>query len=150
MGYVHTTFPEMVLPNEFKLSCEEYINNYNQRYSILPSSKAISLASKKNNLLLYSEQEVDYLKSILEIDKSNENQARLIQSDAVNIEETIEIAQEGKNELEMLQKYIQLIFNPSDIKKLSNEERQQIKDLFRSEFYFIKCLKEYREEINSA
>jgi len=49
---------------------------------------------------------------------------------------------------ELLNKHHLLIFSPFDMQSLSKEDRAEIKSIFRSEFYFLKVLKEYRNQVN--
>ncbi len=143
-GYIQATFPQMSVPVEFKKRCQKYLNNFWLRNSIQPSSQAISSASKENNLLLYTEQEVDNLR-----ESPDEYNTNSFHTSSEISKKNIEPKRDINGETEMKNKYAKLILIPSDLKQLSTKERQQIKDLFQSEFFFINQLKLYRERINN-
>jgi len=151
MGYIEAALPELILPDIFYKRCLEYSNNYYSQHGVYPSAKAVSSASKTNNLLFYSEQEVAFLlKNRLQISRLKESSA----NPAINTLDNKRKEMPGdddnssKEKNYLLNKHSPLIFSPSDIRSLSKEDRAEIKNIFRSEFYFLKKLKEYRNQVN--
>jgi superfamily II DNA or RNA helicase len=152
MGYIEATLPELTLPDIFYDRCLEYSNDYHGQHGIYPSAKAVSSASKTNSLLLYSEQEVNFLlKNRLQSSELKEPSIN-----PVNNSLGIEIKEKTNNKViifseerdDLLNKHLLLIFSPSDMHSLSKEDRVEIKRVFQSEFYFLKVLKEYRNQVN--
>jgi superfamily II DNA or RNA helicase len=149
MGYIEATLPELILPNIFYDECLEYSNNYHNQHNVYPSAKAVSSASKINNLLLYSEQEVNFLLQ----DKLQNNVSKntpikpIINTLDIKIKEksNSKIIEKSKEKNNILHKHCLSVVTPSDIQLLSKEDRIEIKSIFRSEFYFLKMLKEYRK-----
>ncbi|MBU0656178.1 MAG: DEAD/DEAH box helicase family protein [Gammaproteobacteria bacterium] len=144
MGYFQSAFPEVSLPDYFHRTCEDYVRSYNKHHSILPSSKAISMASKVNNLLLYSESEVDFLLEGINPQKtviSNPHQDE--PSGIFNC--TNDVNKQNERESMIMEKYLDFIFNSHDLKNLQEEKREEIRNVFNSEFFFLKSLREYRE-----
>ncbi len=152
MGYIEAALPELILPDIFYEKCLEYSNSYHGQHGVYPSAKAVSSASKTNNLLLYSEQDVNFL-------LKNRMQSSELKEPSINPVDNslgIEIKGETNNKVinfseernDLLNKHRLLIFNPSDMQSLSKEDRAEIKSIFRSEFYFLKVLKEYRNQVN--
>ncbi|NOR68098.1 MAG: DEAD/DEAH box helicase [Methylomarinum sp.] len=150
MGYIKATLPELILPDIFYKRCQEYYSDYHGQHGVYPSVKAVSSASKINNLLLYSEQEVySLLKNILQTSELKGAFVKAINTLDIEKEDKVNDKNDtAKEESELLNKHSQLIFSPSDIQGLSKEDRVEIKNIFRSEFYFLKVLKEYRNQVN--
>jgi hypothetical protein len=148
MGYIETTLPELTLPNIFYDECLEYSNNYHNQHSVYPSAKAVSSASKTNNLLLYSEQEVNFLLQNRLQNSVLKNTPIKPVVDMINIEikeeNSNKIIEQSEERNNILNKHCLSIISSSDIQLLSKEDRAEIKSVFRSEFYFLKVLKEYR------
>ena len=104
---------------------------------------AISQSYQKENLLACTDKEVAYLlasESIVE---------RSIDS-KIHTEENIENQSESENEdltsqtkeEALITFYSNIIAESGDLLKLSKEERNSIREIFGSEFFFIKQLKE--------
>lgn len=152
MGYIEAALPELILPDVFYEQCLEYSNSYHSQHGVYPSAKAVSSASKTNNLLLYSEQEVDFILK----NRMQSSELKEASINPVNNSLNTEIKGQTNNKVisfseerdVLLNKYRLLIFNPSDMQSLSKEDRVEIKSIFRSEFYFLKVLKEYRNQVN--
>lgn len=147
MGYIEAALPDLTLPDIFFTRCYEYSNDFHNQHGLYPSNKAISSASKTNNLLFYSEQEVNaLLKNRLQV-------SELKKAPVKPVVKTLDMGKEDKPNVnndtdkeknDLLNKYSALIFSPSDMQALSKEDRVEIKNVFRSEFYFLKLLKKYR------
>ncbi len=147
MGYIEAALPDLTLPDVFFTRCYEYSNDFHNQHGLYPSNKAISSASKTNNLLFYSEQEVNaILKNRLQV-------SELKKAPVKPVVKTLDMGKEDKPNVnndtdkeknDLLNKYSALIFSPSDMQALSKEDRVEIKNVFRSEFYFLKLLKKYR------
>ncbi len=147
MGYIEAALPDLTLPDIFFTRCYEYSNDFHNQHGLYPSNKAISSASKTNNLLFYSEQEVNaLLKNRLQV-------SELKKAPVKPVVKTLDMGKEDKPNVnndtdkeknDLFNKYSALIFSPSDMQALSKEDRVEIKNVFRSEFYFLKLLKKYR------
>ncbi|NOQ77382.1 MAG: DEAD/DEAH box helicase [Methylococcaceae bacterium] len=141
MGYIEAALPELALPDLFFKQCRTYSTNYYQQHGVKPSNKAVSSESEINNLLRYSEPEVQKLlkgEQVIEDEKHRIEDQYLkdfsgpLNKDDLDSEENTKFS---KKESDLLNKHLPLVFSPSDIKGLSSEERTEIKTMFRSEFY---------------
>jgi superfamily II DNA or RNA helicase len=142
-GYLEASVQGCYDENTFKEVYLKYVKDFFNRYRIVPSNKAISQSYQKENLLACTDKEVAYLlasESIVE---------RSIDS-KIHTEENIENQSESENEdltsqtkeEALITFYSNIITESSDLLKLSKEERNSIKEIFGSEFFFIKQLKE--------
>ncbi len=117
-----------------------FINDFYGKYHILPSYKAISNSLKYKGLLAANEVEVktiigDDLRSLCF--KINTNEMKKSE-DHINVKEDFVLKQK-----ELLEKYQKRLTTFDDIKKLSKEEREEIKTIFKSEFKFVSLVKDY-------
>ena len=151
-GYLNSAIPFEFNKEIFKSTCLRYAVDFYKKNNICPSLKAISNANQYNRLLLCTEQEIlglvgnenqlsDYLsakyKDLNNTPKTSDNKEKIISDSNDNQENN------RKQESDILiNKYRGLVKCPNDLLHLSKIEREEIKRVFSSEFYFVKLLQE--------
>ncbi|MEQ1638326.1 MAG: DEAD/DEAH box helicase family protein [Methylococcales bacterium] len=148
-GYLEAALTGQYDQIHFRILCLDYAQHYYQQNHICPSYRAISLANQFNGLLACSEPEVKFLlgnKSELENFLSKNTQAEPTHqpvAEKVKLEMPIDAtATEINDEALLIGKYLSIIKTRQDLLKLSNEEREEIKSVFNSEFRFFSCLQD--------
>jgi superfamily II DNA or RNA helicase len=147
-GYLEASIPGLYDKEDFRNCCRQYMEEFYQQHGIVPSHKAISLAYQSNNLLACSEKEVKDLLGV-ELDlRINIDEENLV-NEGGHISKSTSLESNKLNEMEekLIQKYLVQVINPEDILKLSEEDRNEIKKIFHSEFFFLKTLKQRRQLI---
>jgi superfamily II DNA or RNA helicase len=148
--FIEIAEPALLNEINFKKICIDYINTFFKMHGIPPSYRAISLDSKHNGLIMYSESDIRQILGeeshivefidVLEEPRDSNSTMHLDKPQQViaqNDDETI------KNRI--LEKYKLKISNIQDMNKLSESERNEIRKEFHSLFIFMNILKRYRE-----
>ncbi len=157
--YINTSVPDM---NEFELNKKKIshsITEYIRKNGVHPSAKAVSLEYKYQSLLEFSEQDiVDIVGDIKncfiagsdidEVACINHNvlsDVSNIKSDGVGNDRQARNNELSPEQEYILKKYSGLIRVSKDMECLSDVERSEIKELFKSDFYFLKKIKSMGE-----
>ncbi len=152
-GFVKASFGEGYDITSIKSHLEEYTHDYWRLYKVLPSFRAVSLANQHNHLLLCTERECEYLLEPLDRFKIHPDKKTttgrktdnfFLNENSEDYKAKIESC-EAKSEF-LIAKYIGSIYLPKDLLSLSNEDRLEIKKVFKSEFGFVKILKDRRSK----
>lgn len=148
--YIEIAEPGLLNDICFKRTCVDYINTFYKMHRIPPSYRAISLDSKHNGLVMYLESDIrqilgDESKIINFIDTLEEIEDTIPN----HIDQRIIFSNDDTPEKNnILEKYKLKIFSIQDMKKLSDTERNKIRDEFHSLFIFMNILKRQRENAN--
>jgi superfamily II DNA or RNA helicase len=145
-GYLKKTFnPETEKyekeRQEFKNNCLNYIDDFYEKYKILPSFKAISFASQHNGLITYTEADI---KELLHVENENELVSFISKrdnSDIYFVSDLIlsDFQEKNNNETEehLLFKKYSHVTSRKALFELSVEEKNEIRRVFKSEFRFL-------------
>lgn len=144
-GYLEAAIHGEHDKERFRLICLQYAEDFYKKHLICPSFRAISVANQFNRLLVCTEQEIIELigdeKQLSKYLTYKYSSLNTVQEKSENKKELIN----GRNDKEadmLIKKYRYSVKNPNDLRKLSKIERNEIKRIFHSAFYFLKLLKE--------
>jgi superfamily II DNA or RNA helicase len=148
--FIEIAEPALLNDINFKKICIDYINTFYKMHQIPPSFRAISLDSKHNGLIMYSEFDIrqilgDESKIVEFIDVSEKPRDDY---STIDIHKPQQFINQNDNETiknNILEKYKSKIANIQDINRLSESERNEIRSKFHSLFVFMNTLKRYRE-----
>jgi hypothetical protein len=145
-GYLESTLPGLFSKEDFRNYYRSYIAKFYLEHEIVPSYKAISLSYQSNNLLACTEKEVKDLiaiefDSLMNIYKEDSNK------EGLKLPKSLELENKNLVEIEenLLQKYMKKVITPEDLLNLSDSDRNEIKKIFHSDFFFLKALNKRRE-----
>lgn len=149
-GYINVSIPIEIDKEKFRLICLKYGEDFYKVYNILPSFKAIENANQYNNLLYCTEEEIISLiggeKQLFNCikDKHKNHNSLITTSEYTNtkIENKDDINESTGNQKAnfIVNKYRTIIKCRNDFCILSKVERKEIKEVFSSDFYFLKLL----------
>lgn len=145
--YTSTSIPEAVNHYEIKDKLMKFIIDFVEENHIAPSDRAISLVYKYKSLLEFSESDIrGLIGSDIDLLKSDNTSHAITEVENVkpNIGRVeIESVKEDCQQL-ILNKYAGKIQTPNDMKELTDDERVIIRECFKSEFLFIKLVKDFK------
>jgi len=130
-------FDDAIDPNEHSNILKNTINEYLNKNSVEPSVRALVNIFKFNSLEFYSEADVTelvgpYLNgSIADTIQPNEKQSPI---------DVHHISNDEQQTQPLITKYKNAIRSIDDLKSLPIAERNQIKEVFKSEIKFLKML----------
>ena len=132
-----------------KAKLESYVENFWQSNKVLPSFRAISLANQYDNLLLCTKSECKQILGSLERLKKHCYELAVPKLDAVSLirdkkQKHTKINDSTPNikaEL-LIKRYMGRIKSPRDLISLPRTVRTEIREIFKSEFLFVKILTE--------
>lgn len=147
-GYLMAVVPDEINKQSYKDRINCYVSDFIQRYSVVPSRKAVSLAFKYKSLVELSEQDIiglvgnTFEPEVRTTPNSLLSKVEHISADPPNhLVQAIETKQLDGEQKVILQKYAGKISSSKDIERLQDEERAEIKCHFISIFYFLKLVK---------
>lgn len=147
-GYLQAAISSEIDKDKFRLICLQYAEDFYEKHQICPSFRAISMANQYNRLLICTEKEVMELigdaKQLSMYLTNKYPNLNTVQEEPDNIKELINDRNDQEADL-LIKKYRNSIKKPNDLRKLSEIERDKIKRIFHSEFYFLKLLQETKE-----
>lgn len=135
--YLLVAFDDAIDPNEHSSILKNTINEYLNKNSVEPSVRALVNIFKFNSLEFYSEADVTelvgpYLNgSIADTIQPNEKQSPI---------DVHHVSNDEQQTQPLITKYKNVIRSIDDLKSLPVEERNQIKEVFKSEIKFLKML----------
>lgn len=148
-GFIKSAFEQQYDFSPIKAQLESYVENFLLSNKVLPSFRAISLANQHGNLLLCTEIECKQLLGPLE--KYQNKSHELTETKADNVSHFQEENQNNNiinNEIPdpqaelLIKQYLDVIKTPRDLLALSNDVRSEIREIFKSEFLFVKIITE--------
>jgi superfamily II DNA or RNA helicase len=138
--YLQIAVPEYCDFSEAKSKISAFVSSYSDKYNEIPSLRAIAINFKYKSLLEFTESDIDGLINVSGFSIEPEQTIdSFTSSKELDQRETIVLLQE-----KLVLKYLPTVFSSKDIQNLDIQDRQEIKELFKSDFYFLKILKDYR------
>ena len=144
--YLQAAVPSFLDKSECAQKLSNYVDQYIIKNKVSPSVKAVSLAFRHNGLIEFAEQDViDLLGEIKEMECDKLFGA----SDPIEndrLDEKPETSPENQfvidHQARIIEKHLGTVLSVQDMKILSVDDRSEIKEYFKSDFYFLKILKE--------
>jgi len=144
-GYTSSALPEEISTHQnFKGNILEWSQNFLIKNKLLPSYRSIVIHFKHECLPYITEKELIGI-----LGKEGSFQIEIHQDSAIRHEESApkiqvieNISHDEPSQNVLIKKHVQRISNMTDLKKLSDEEIQEIKSEFGSIFHFFKLLQQ--------
>lgn len=152
--FIEIAEPGLLNDINFKMTCISYINKFYKIHGIPPSYRAISLDSKHNGLVMYTESDIRQIvgneSNITDLLDATEKP----RNDHVTIDNTQPKQPDLHDETsaiktDILERYKPKIFIAQDMNKLSEQEKNYIRRIFHSLFVFLNTLNRYRRNANN-
>lgn len=153
LGYLRACIPRHYDISTFEDILLDYTKNFYKEHGVIPSYKAISQSYQNENLLAATENELELLFGSHDSLKAKIQETNVITYKPIletekNRSDIPEQINQAVTEENLITNYINKLYSIHDLLTLDETARNEIRDCFHSELFFIKLLEDRRQSVD--